>query len=372
MRSQVAPAETFAARARSARRVLLCDPAPLGDALHGVVAARAIAARLPQARIDVLSVAGSEPLWHSVPGVDRVFAVQWHPRLADKALMRSARRVALKAVATTRYDALIDLKPSDRSVPFVMAARAPLRLGVRDFSYGLRHRWLYTHLADAPWRDQSLYRYQLDLLALAGFDDAGMAKGPRAFTADPAPAGLTGVVHLSFCATASARELPLAVERELLRMLCESHPAQRFVTSCAPGPREKRRIAAIVEGLAYPNLTVRAGDLGLADLAALLRDACLHVGPDTGGLHLAWLQGTPTVSWFLNHEALMAWAPRGRGHQVLVSALEQSRKADHLHGISAARIAATVARQLAAPPGDRETRFEFCADGFGAPQVSTA
>jgi ADP-heptose:LPS heptosyltransferase len=100
------------------------------------------------------------------------------------------------------------------------------------------------------------------------------------------------------------------------------------------------------------------------ELSALLKAARLHVGPDTGSLHLAWLQGTPTVSWFLNHEHLLAWAPRGSRHRVLVSTLERDRKADNLHGLPAPLIAAAVTEQLmrAPAPLGEELVFEFHPD----------
>jgi ADP-heptose:LPS heptosyltransferase len=106
----------------------------------------------------------------------------------------------------------------------------------------------------------------------------------------------------------------------------------------------------------------------------LLRDARLHLGPDTGSLHLAWLQGTPTVSWFLNHESLLAWAPRGSRHVVLVSALEQSRNADALHDISAACIADAVSSQLNGPKPALDERFNptFCSADADAPAILNA
>lgn len=370
--------QTFPEVARGAGRILVINPAPLGDTLHGLMVLRAIASGFPWARLDVLSIACSEPLLKSVAAVDRVMAVQWHPRLADRKLMRRVRREALRQVWQTQYDAVIDLKPSDRSIPFVLAARARWRLGVRCFSYGLPHRWLYTHLADQPWRNQSLYRYQLDLLALAGIGDAGVRPGRGAFVAQSAPDDLAGCVHLSFCATAAARELPPATARALLALLCERHPQQIFAVSCSPNAGERQRLAAIVEGMAHPNLRVLAGTLNIAELAAVLAQARLHIGPDTGTLHLAWLQGTPTVSWFLNHEALLAWAPRGSRHRVLVSALEQTREGAPLSGIAAATLADAVdgmlAAQTAALPHSDESmpQLRFFADGLRAPAVVTA
>lgn len=369
---------TFMEVARGAGRILVINPAPLGDALHGLMVLRAIAAGFPGARLDVLSIACSEVLLKSVPAVDRVMAVQWHPRLADRALMRRVRREALRQVWQTAYDAVIDLKPSDRSIPFVLAARARWRLGVRCFSYGLPHRWLYTHLADQPWRNQSLYRYQLDLLALAGIGDAAVAPGQGAFVTMDAPHDLAGCVHLSFCATAAARELPPATARALLALLCERHPQRVFAVSCSASESERQRLGAIVDGLSYPNLRVLAGTLTIAQLAAVLAQARLHIGPDTGTLHLAWLQGTPTVSWFLNHEALLAWAPRGSHHRVLVSALEQTRDGKPLSGISAATLAAAVDEMLTAQTaalagGDESApQLRFFADGLMAPAVGTA
>jgi ADP-heptose:LPS heptosyltransferase len=53
-------------------------------------------------------------------------------------------------------------------------------------------------------------------------------------------------------------------------------------------------------------------------LAALLTRCRLHVGADSGALHLAVVLGLPTVSLFRNYEGLGEWLPRGEAHRVVV------------------------------------------------------
>jgi ADP-heptose:LPS heptosyltransferase len=43
---------------------------------------------------------------------------------------------------------------------------------------------------------------------------------------------------------------------------------------------------------------VFAGDLDLLELAAVMQASCLHFSGDSGRLHIAWMTGVPTVSWF--------------------------------------------------------------------------
>jgi ADP-heptose:LPS heptosyltransferase len=53
-------------------------------------------------------------------------------------------------------------------------------------------------------------------------------------------------------------------------------------------------------------------------LAGILEAAELHVGLDSGVLHLAVALGKPTVSLFRESVGRPGWAPRGSGHRVLV------------------------------------------------------
>ena len=53
------------------------------------------------------------------------------------------------------------------------------------------------------------------------------------------------------------------------------------------------------------------------ELAAVLKECRLHVGADSGVLHLAVAVGLPTVSLFRDYHDSKAWMPAGSAHRVL-------------------------------------------------------
>ena len=63
---------------------------------------------------------------------------------------------------------------------------------------------------------------------------------------------------------------------------------------------------------------VFSGDLDLLELAALVQRAAIHLGGDSGGLHVAWMTGVPTVTWFREYEGRPGWQPVGDHHRSLV------------------------------------------------------
>jgi ADP-heptose:LPS heptosyltransferase len=56
----------------------------------------------------------------------------------------------------------------------------------------------------------------------------------------------------------------------------------------------------------------------MSRVAALLERATLHVGLDSGVLHLAMALGKPTVSLFRESAGRPGWVPRGAKHRALI------------------------------------------------------
>ena len=113
--------------------------------------------------------------------------------------------------------------------------------------------------------------------------------------------------------------------------------------------------------MANGRLTTLSG-LSIAELAAVLQRCRLHVGADSGVLHLAMAVGLPTVSLFRDYHDANAWAPAGPGHCVFrmpcvcVNRREQpcavENRAECLGKVEAETVATAVREQfqIAAPP----------------------
>lgn len=337
--------KSFASRIRQAKRILVSNPGGIGDDIHLLPALSVLRANSPQAVFDLAASDGAETLLSQVDRVDKVFAVKWSPRFADRVAKRRARMRAMRRAWTQRYDAWIDFRPSDATQLLGVVAHAPLRLGVKCMYWDWQRPWLYSDRVSLTWINQPSYRFLLDSLADAGFDIQGAYLGPHLLPTSIRPfMAYQGGIHVSLCTSADSRELPVPVSRSLIEGLCRTFPDRKVVVTCMSSPRELAMLKQCVQGLDFRNLEVAGGQFSAIELLQVIHACSLHIGPDTGTVHMAWLCGTPSVSWYLNHESLTAWMPEGPRHTVLVSALEQSRKAPCLRVVSSDMIL-TAARQ---------------------------
>ena len=108
---------------------------------------------------------------------------------------------------------------------------------------------------------------------------------------------------------------PAAQVAELIdRLIGEG---ERIVLTGAPDPREQTMIDAILGRIAGP-ATNLAGQLGLAELAALTARAKAFVGVDSAPMHIAAAMGTPAVALF-GPSGEIEWGPWMSAHRVVTS-----------------------------------------------------
>ncbi len=124
-------------------KILIVRLRRIGDLLLLTPALRAIRDTYPQARIDVLVLDGFHHALVGNPRIDRPLILK---RGAAEWLS------AINACGRGGYDAVLDFQSSPRSLPFVVAAHAAVRVGWRK--RGVRD-WAYTH--HAPGWDEPIY-----------------------------------------------------------------------------------------------------------------------------------------------------------------------------------------------------------------------
>jgi len=330
---------TFANRIKSANRILVSNPGGIGDDLHLLPALHAIHKTAPSAQIDLLSSHGSASILKEIEYVNHVLTVKFPPLFRDKKEKARTRWAGLQVIWRHHYDAWIDFRPSDQTQLLGAFSFAKERLGIKCMYWRMKRDWLYSELIQREWHNEPSYRFLLNNLADAGFDISNTALTPDLLpkSIQPLP-DLIGCIHVSLYTSAPCRELPSTSNRELIEKLCAIFPDRQILVTCADTEREKKLLAEASRGIDAPNLTLAAGKFCTLDILKIIRGARLHIGPDTGTVHMAWLSGTPSVSWYLNHESLSAWMPEGERHTVLVSAREQSRSKLNMKGITATNI----------------------------------
>lgn len=296
-------------------RILIVRMGAMGDIIHGLPAVALLRQRFPQAHIgwvierrwtDLLcaqGVAAGASLSAEKPLVNETFVVDtksWRKAIFARQTRRQMKSI-VSDIRNQGYQVTIDLQGSLKSAVAAKASQAERILGPakpREFPA----QWFYTE-AIATQRPHVVEQYA-DLVAPLLADGAAtLHAGADLLPFDLAAErwreqelrerGLTGWRYavLSPGAGWKAKEWPAKRYGELAR-----HLAKEGIRSVVNvGPSESALAETVLESSGGHAMPIRCN---IAQLIALLRQASLFVGGDTGPMHLANLLGTPVVALF--------------------------------------------------------------------------
>jgi ADP-heptose:LPS heptosyltransferase len=293
-------------------RILIVRLSAIGDTALTLPLLFALRQRLPGAHIGWAVGERAAPLLRGLPQLNRL-----HVQPAGRHPLAGLRALA-RDIAAQDYQAALDPQGITRSALVPFLARIPRRIG---FAPGpLESRELAPLLLN---RQVALPRepghLSLRTLALAAALDLPGLPWPRvALPRDP-------VAEARMAAWWQAQGLPeqtlvfgigagwptriWPVER--LGTLVRAATDRGFACVVQWGPAERSRLPRWRTLLGAATHWAPATDL--PDLLALLRLAAGYAGPDSAALHLAWLSGRPTFSWFGASDPARC-APFGPGH----------------------------------------------------------
>jgi len=292
------------------RRVLLIRLRSIGDTVLMTPCLTALKTWRPELQISVLSEALSAPLLEDHPQVDEVIVVEREGRWLSDGVRRGqlARRLRERA-----FDAVFNLHGGTTATLLAFLSRAPERIGYR----GYRYSWLHNRRAPDPsqiWQKSAIHsaEQQLGLLKWCGVPIA--SPPPSSLRASEQALvsvrrrlrqmGLRGpfaVIHPA--ATHETKRWSAAKFAHVVQYLAAKHELPSIIIAA----RHEGHITDAVKGFAgmaaHP-LT----DLTLKEVIALLRQAALFVGNDSGPAHIAAAVGCPTVVIFGASDPLV-WRP---------------------------------------------------------------
>ncbi|HVV71049.1 MAG TPA: glycosyltransferase family 9 protein, partial [Verrucomicrobiae bacterium] len=123
-------------------------------------------------------------------------------------------------------------------------------------------------------------------------------------------------VHISPNSNKAVKEWPLEYYLSLANSLLAAEPPLNIVISGTTRERERARLDALAAKLKSDRVRFLRGGVSISQLAALLARCCLHIGSDSGVLHLAFALQIPTISFLREQPNFGAFLPIGPMHRV--------------------------------------------------------
>jgi len=327
-----------------ARRILLLDLGFLGDSIHLLPSLWTLRRAYPSAELHVMVAEHVTRVMEVAPWVDKVWGYPRYPKgpkwYQDLGRIRRLRKA--------KFDVVINLNGSDRSSILTGLSGARWRFG-RVPQDGGPAFWplMFTHVVKVPYHSKLIATQRWECLKRAGFP----GEKPELYLEIPASSHSSamqkagaecGWIHVSPFTTENYKELPAGQLVEFLNGLHHRFGSRKIILSCSGSEREKDKMVDLLPQLDFVPWRIFSGDLDLLELAALIQRAAIHLGGDSGGLHVAWMTGVPTVTWFREYKGRADWQPLGELHRSLVG----ERRDDGIAGISTEELLAVAGELL--------------------------
>lgn len=295
---------------RVIERLLLIRLRQIGDVVFTTPSIRGLREHFPDAHITYIVEPAAAPVVIGNPHLTDVIVTKGRGGPAgfrdDLAVIRRVR--------ATKYDLVIDFHGGPRSSLIAWLSGAPVRVG-----YDVRGRgWMYTVRVPRPReiRPRHAVLNQWDLLSAIGIPSPDTRRMPAQMAVDPVAAAAvarrltdagvrTGdrviVVHVS--AGNPFRRWPIERFVTLVAALAHTDTSRRVVVTS--GPSEREAASTVIEQararLKTPDEAwhvLECGEFSLAEFRALVDQAALYIGGDSGPLHVASTSTVPIVGLY--------------------------------------------------------------------------
>lgn len=302
-------------RLRNPARILVIRLDHLGDVLFARPCLEALRGLFPRARITALVSTGGGRLLAQDSSVDEVMVwdAPWFARGASTAMQPGFWEMVRK-IRSGRFDLSLDLRGDFRHHGLTFLAGVPLRLG-----YGVTGGGFLLHrVLNLRARTHEVER-NLDWAKFLGAVRIPDRYAPLALTAEEIQTGrrvwksrgLRVAVH------PGAGDPRKCWPQEVFSRVVDGL-ARRGAEIGLVGTAEESGAAEALARGGGPRACSLAGKTSLRGLAALLGEADLMIGHDSGPAHLALTQGVPTIMLWSETNEPEEWGPWGAGSRARV------------------------------------------------------
>lgn len=317
-----------------ATSVLVFRIGSLGDTLVAVPALRATRAHFHPARMTLLcdrqvgrSYVLASDLLDATGLVDDFLHYPFDPSAYGRLLQPARMARLLLAIRRRRFDALVYLAPSNRPArsiardrAFFRAAGIERQIGFEGFPNFPAARPAGGYPEVAREADQLLARLAADGVAVPepGHADPLVPVGPGAraefekWLGAQSPDGGRRWISTSPGCKQPVNRWPIERYEEVLRSLTSRHDLWPVVFG---GPEDADDAHRLVRACGRGH--VAAGRLSLGASIVAMGRCTLHVGNDTGTMHMAAAAGTTCVGIYSSRNVPGLWFPYGPRHRVL-------------------------------------------------------
>lgn len=309
----------FYNRIKNVKKILYLDLGFLGDTIHQIPSLYCIRQAFPSAELHVMVAEHIMSIMSVTPWIDKVIGYPRFPKgpvwYKDIARVRKLRKEC--------YDVIINLNGSDRSSLLTLGIGSPVRLGRTREKMPAFWPYCFTDTVTVPRGTMTIYRQSWECLKRLGFPGAEPMFNitiPQAVLqkVDAMLDNQRDFIHISPFTTQDCREVPIPILAEFINTIKRNYPKLKIVLSCAPNERECSRFKILLQLLNdEPWRAFQGTALPPLELAGLLSRGVLHIGGDSGVVHIAFMSGISTLSWF-QQSKIAEWLPNGPKHHVVI------------------------------------------------------
>lgn len=262
----------------------------IGDVCHAVAVVQAIQRYWPTTRISWVVGKVEAVLLSGLPGVELI--------VYDKKSGWRGWWALRRHLAGRRFDLLLQMQVALRASWLSLAIPARIKMGF-DRGRAREGQWLFTNAAALPATGSHVVDGFAAFIRTLGVPWSGPS---WQMPLDGAVRRWAASQHderplLLLCPAASKAERNWLPER-YAALLCHAGQHGMALMICGGPSKMERQLAGEIVANCPLEIDNRVGDTNLKQLLALIEQATLVVGPDTGPLHMAATVGTPALGLY--------------------------------------------------------------------------